>query len=87
MGVILMTFTCLSNIVKTLKRKEIVMSTIIHIVEKSISSHRTLINAGIILLSASLVAIYIDIMTAQTIAPPGIRILDFLWRAFYWLGN
>ena len=63
------------------------MSTIIGVVQKFVSSRRTLMIAGIILLSASLVAIYVDIMMAQIIAPPALRVLDFFWRTFHWLNG
>lgn len=61
------------------------MSTKIHIVQQITSSRRILMAAGFILLSAILIAIYIEIMTAQIIAPPGVRVLEFFWRAFSWL--
>jgi nitrogen fixation/metabolism regulation signal transduction histidine kinase len=63
-----------------------VMSTITHLVQKATSSRRTLATVlAIIFLSIVLVTIYIEIMTAQMIAPPGLRVLDFFWRAFLWL--
>lgn len=63
------------------------MTTLIHIVQKVTSSRRTLMTAGIILLSGTIVAIYIEIMTAQIIAPPSLRILDFFWHTFSWLNG
>ena len=85
-GAILMTFIYLSNIVKVLKRKENVMPAIIHMVQKTTSSRQRLITIlGIVFLCVTFVAIYIEIMTAQMIAPPGVRVLDFFWRTFHWL--
>ena len=61
------------------------MSTIIPTDHKVNLSRQVLMIAGIVLASTTLVALYIWVMTAQTIAPPGLRMLDFLWRAFGWL--
>ncbi|HLO27671.1 MAG TPA: hypothetical protein VK249_00960 [Anaerolineales bacterium] len=61
------------------------MSTTIHSHQKVIPSRRALIIGAIAFVSIALVAGYIWIMTAQTIAPPRLMILDFLWRAFSWL--
>jgi hypothetical protein len=51
---------------------------------KVIPSRRALIIGIIALVFIALVAVYIWIMTAQTITPPGLRILDFFWTIFSW---
>jgi hypothetical protein len=61
------------------------MSTTINSYPKVIPSRRTLIIVVIAFVSIALAAGFIWIMTDQTIAPPGLRILDFLWRRFSWL--
>jgi hypothetical protein len=85
MGVTLMTFACLFYIVKIAKRKENAMSTTRDTYPKVIASRHALMIGAIAFVSAALTAVYIWIMTTQTIASPGLRILDFLWRAFSWL--
>ena len=76
-----MAYTCLFLIVKARSRKENVMSRMIHIIQNATSSRRRLITTvAIILLSIVLVTICMQIVTAQMIAPPGLRVLDFLWR-------
>ncbi len=81
-----MTVTCIFHIVRVITRKENVMSTIIRVIQKATSSRRRLvITVVIIFLSTALVTIYIEIMTAQMIAPPGLRVLEFFWRSFHWL--
>ncbi len=48
-------------------------------------SRRSLIVGVIALVLGALTWAYVSLMTAHTIAPPGLRILDFLWTTLNWL--
>ncbi len=80
-----MAFARPSGIVSTLQKKEYAMYTTTHSHQKAISVRRAMMIAVIALLMTGLVAAYIRIMTAQTIAPPSLRILDFFWTTLSWL--
>ena len=45
-------------------------------------SRRVLILGTIVFLSAALTAGYIWVMRDQSIAPPGLRVMNWFWRVF-----
>ena len=61
------------------------MSTTTQSNPKVFPSRRVLIIAVIALVLIALVAMSIWMMTDQTIAPPGLRIMAFFWKLFSWI--
>jgi len=58
------------------------MSTITFIYHKGIQNRRVLIVGLIVLLSAAVTTGFVWMHTDQVIAPPGLRVMDALWRFF-----
>ena len=44
-----------------------------------------LVLGAIVLVIGLLTSFYISLVTAHTIAPPALRVSDFLWTAYRWL--
>jgi len=58
------------------------MSTITSSSPKSILSRRVLVTGLMIILSIAVLTGYVWIQTDHVIAPPGLRLMDGLWRLF-----
>jgi hypothetical protein len=49
---------------------------------KGILNHRLLVIGLILILGVAVTTAFVWMQTDHVIAPPGIRILDWIWRAF-----
>lgn len=73
---------CIVNVEKHKQRKEQVMSTNTSISQKVFRIHRVLVAGLMILLVIAVTTGFVWIQTDHVIAPPGLRLLDGLWRLF-----
>jgi hypothetical protein len=59
------------------------MTTQAHASPKTVTINRTLVVGLVVLLAVLLALGYVWIQTDQVIAPPGMRVMDGLWRLFF----
>ena len=59
------------------------MSTNTSPVQKIIPNNRVLLAGLIVLLGIAATAAFVWMQTAHVIAPPGLRLMDGLWRLFH----
>jgi hypothetical protein len=59
------------------------MSTNTSAAQKVIPNHRVLLTMLIVLLGIAVTAAFVWMQTAHVIAPPGLRLMDGLWRLFH----
>ena len=77
-----MTMAYLSFIVNETKRKENAMSTNTFIDTKVVRIRRMVVIGLLIILGIAVTTGFAWMQTDQVIAPPGLRIMDWLWRVF-----
>ena len=64
------------------ERKEHAMSTTTSTYPKGIQNRRLLVIGLIVILSVAVTTAFVWMQTDHVIAPPGMRIMDWIWRVF-----